>query len=140
MAKHVDTANRFIAIMEKAGAHVRSTRAGTGSVYVTINDSFKVRFADHGECYCHEDISVDPDGSTLEQAVRAAGRETGIDVSNALAAMDRAAKAANTRKANDAARFEDKMARRDAAAARYMAANPSATKLDALKATQAEWA
>jgi hypothetical protein len=140
MTKHVDNAKRFATIMEKAGASVHWTRAGTGTVYVTINDSFKARFADHGECYCREDISVDPDGCTLEQAVRAAGRETGVDVSKALAVMNRAAKAANTRKANDDARFEAKMARRDAAAARYMAANPSASMLDALKATMAEWA
>lgn len=140
MAKHADTAKRFVAIMEKAGARVHWTRAGTGTIYVMVNDSFKARFADHGECYCHEDISVDPDGCTLEQAVRAAGRETGIDVSDALAAMIRSAKAADTRKANEAARFEDKMARREAAATRYMAANPAASKLDALKATIEEWA
>lgn len=140
MAKHDDLANRFIAIMEKAGASVSFTVAGTGTIYVTVDGSFKARFADHGECYCREDISVDPDGCTLEQAVTAAGRETGIDVSAALNSMNRAAKAAATRKANDAARFEDKMARREAAAARYMTANPSASMLDALKATRAEWA
>lgn len=140
MAKHDELANRFIAIMEKAGASVNWSRAGTGTIYATVNGSFKARFADHGECYCRENISIDPEGCTLEQAVAAAGRELDIDVSAALNAMNRAAKAAKTRRANDYARFEDKMARREAAAARYMAANPSASKLDALKATQAEWA
>ena len=30
---------------------------------------FKVRIADHGECYCNEDMSIDPNGNTLEQVI-----------------------------------------------------------------------
>lgn len=140
MITHRQNADRFVSIMEKAGASVDFRVAGTGTVYVVVNGSFKARFADHGECYCREDISVDPDGCTLEQAIAAAGRELAIDVSGALAALGRADKASRTRRANAEARFEDKMARREAAAARYMAANPAATKMDALKATMGEWA
>lgn len=140
MATHETLANRFVSIMKKAGASASSTRAGTGTIYVTVDGSFKARFADHGECYCREDISVDPDGCTLRQAVEAAGKALGIDVSPAVAAMDRASKGARTRKANDAARFEDKMARRDAAVARWLDANPKASRMDALKATVSEWA
>ena len=84
-------ADRFTKIMEKAGADVRSSEAGTGTIYVTVNQLWVVRFADHGECYCRENISVDPDGCSLEQAVRATGRECGIDVSRSLAAFKSAA-------------------------------------------------
>lgn len=41
--------------------------------YVDFNETetFKIRVADHSECYCTEDISVDPQGATWRQAVDA---------------------------------------------------------------------
>jgi hypothetical protein len=48
-------------------------RSGNGSIYVTYegpNDqTVKVRFADHGGCYCSEDVSCDPDGFTPVQVI-----------------------------------------------------------------------
>lgn len=147
---HKTLARQFETIMEKIGSSVRSQTAGTGTIYVTVNDSFKVRFADHGECYCHEDISVDPDGCTLYQAIRAAGRELNIDVSSALAGMDRARKVAVTRQVKTEARVNEKIALRDEAAAKWIAANvtgfdsmrqaeQSRVRMQAFKETAGEW-
>lgn len=101
--RHRDMAYRFTAIMERAGASIDFRTAGTGTIYVTIEGIFKVRFADHGECYCREDISVDPDGCSLEQAVRAAARECDLDVTRSLAAFKAAStRARKTREAREA--------------------------------------
>jgi hypothetical protein len=71
MSKHHKQAESFEKWAKSHFENVHSMTAQTGTVYVTIeNDGheYKVRFADHPECYCSEDISVDPDGSNLEQA------------------------------------------------------------------------
>jgi hypothetical protein len=91
--KHRDMATRFTTIMERAGAKTDYRIAATGTIYVTVEGLFKVRFSDHGECYCREDISVDCDGCSLEQAVRAAARRCDLDVARSLASF----KAATTR-------------------------------------------
>lgn len=67
---HHAQADEFILTVERMGfAPVRRT-ANTGTVYVDV-DGFNVRFADHGECYCREDVSVDPYGLELWQAIAA---------------------------------------------------------------------
>lgn len=135
---HKAAAKRFIKACQKAGASVDWTIAGTGSMYVTVSGDegqIKVRFADHGECYCSEDISVDPEGCDYAQAINATMRETGID----LSATVRALEAAATREATRSNAFDAKITRRDAAAAKYMAAHPAASRLDAYKATVSEW-
>jgi len=58
--------------------------AATGSIYLTVEAGYNydeeaeefmdfvsttVRIADHGECYCREDISIDPDGHTIDAAL-----------------------------------------------------------------------
>lgn len=106
MTSHRTIAARFIRLTEKAGATVHASYAGTGSIYVTVTgpeDSIKVRFADHGECYCREDISVDPDGCTYEQAVRATMRMTGLNLSRSLSAIAAAANRRATKAAEEAA-------------------------------------
>lgn len=102
---HRRMAEQFTSIILRAGGQVDECWAGTGTRYITAyghpddEDAFsiKVRFSDHGECYCSEDMSVDPDGCTLHQAVRAAARETNLNLTTSLAAF----KAAATRRANE---------------------------------------
>lgn len=99
-------AGRFASIVERSGGSVDTRTAGTGTIYVTVDGWYKVRFADHGECYCSEHLSVDPDGCSLEQAVRAVGRECELDVTRSLASF----KAAATRKARISKELERKFA------------------------------
>lgn len=47
--------------------------ASTGTRYYSIakgERELKIRVADHGECYCTEDYSVDPDGLSVEDLRR----------------------------------------------------------------------
>lgn len=104
--RHREMAKRFITIMERAGADVEYHVAGTGTIYVTVEVIFKVRFADHGECYCREDMSVDPDGYSLMQAVSAAGDMFDLDVSRSLAAFKAAASRARRQRAEWEARAD----------------------------------
>lgn len=108
--KHRDMATRFTTIMERAGAQADYHTAGTGTIYVTVDNMFKVRFSNHGECYCSEDMSVDPDGCSLEQAVRAAARECDLDVSRSLASFKAAATRAYRQSAEREARLAPVMA------------------------------
>lgn len=70
MTIHRQLAEEFMTAVRGLGFEPDFTVAGTGTIYVSV-DGFKVRFADHGECYCHEDISVDPDGCEGWQALAA---------------------------------------------------------------------
>jgi hypothetical protein len=134
MQPHNALADRFVEIIGRAGGRCSTSRAGTGSIYVTVEPAadqdaarpIAIRFADHGECYCGEAISVDPDGCTLAQAVRAAARVTGLDLSRSL----RAFAAAETRAARVAAAERERTARRRAEGAAAEAAR---------RAAQAEW-
>lgn len=83
MRTHEIQAHKFAELARKAGGIVTVQRAGTGTIYVTV-DSFKARFADHGECYCREDISVDPQGCDLLQALQACASRTGLDFSRSI--------------------------------------------------------
>ncbi len=67
--------------------------AETGSCYLTLvrpageydveyeeyqdSEDLVIRIADHGECYCREDYSVDPTGLTVEQVRAIVTRERG---------------------------------------------------------------
>lgn len=66
---------------ERLGYGVHASYAATGTVYLTCEpddgDLITVRVADHGECYCGETISVDPDGCSKEQAVTLLARQVG---------------------------------------------------------------
>lgn len=42
---------------------------GDGQIWTADTQEAKIRVADHAECYCSEDISVDPQGATWRQAV-----------------------------------------------------------------------
>lgn len=95
--QHRKLAERFENIMRRAGATLHVHWAQTGTIYVTVDDIFKVRFADHGECYCTEDIDVSPDGCTLEVAVRAAAEACDLDVARSLASF-KAARTKETRR------------------------------------------
>ena len=84
MTDHIDQALKMEEILKAAGAAVKMKGAGTGSIYLDVTagvgeadedgeyddiETRIIRFADHGECYCREDISVDPDGLTFTQAM-----------------------------------------------------------------------
>ena len=56
----------------KLGYSVDEHWANTGTRYLSCSYDlfdYKIRVADHGECYCSEDMSVDPDGHTAHQAI-----------------------------------------------------------------------
>lgn len=60
MSRHYEKqADTFVALIQQAGGHISTHRAGTGTIYATV-DHFKVRFADHSDAYERADISVDP--------------------------------------------------------------------------------
>jgi len=88
MRTHEKQAEQFIALIEKAGGSVSFSKAQTGTVYVTVEGSFKARFADHGECYCNEDVSVDPQGVSMLQALRSCAKATGLDLSRSIKARE----------------------------------------------------
>lgn len=99
MRTHEKQAEQFIAIIERAGGQVSFTKAQTGTVYVIVEDSFKARFADHSECYCREDVSVDPEGVSLLQALRACTKATGLDLSKSIKAREAAERRQNEKDA-----------------------------------------
>lgn len=99
MRTHEKQAEQFIAIIERAGGQVSFTKAQTGTVYVIVEDSFKARFADHSECYCREDVSVDPEGVSLLQALRACTKATGLDLSKSIKAREAAERRQNEKAA-----------------------------------------
>lgn len=109
-------ADRFAAAVTRAGGQAHVRHAQTGTVYVAASGqdgSITARFANHGECYCREDISVDPDGASYAGALRAAARATGLDLRRSLAACQAAA----TRQARAAAEEAAQIAAARAAAA-----------------------
>ena len=78
--------------------------AQTGTIYLELDaggdvnyDPVKIRVADHGECYCSEDISCDPNGYSAHQTIQWIARRAGVEVPRRLLG---AWKAAETRKAN----------------------------------------
>ena len=101
--------DEFVALVRKAGGVATSARAATGTIYVTV-DQFKARFSDHNDAYGSADISIDPQGCTLLQALRACARETGLDLSRAIRAREAAEKAAATRRAKQIAAAGDQPA------------------------------
>ncbi|MCV6548539.1 MAG: hypothetical protein OIF56_14875 [Cohaesibacter sp.] len=119
---HKAITEQFKKILERAGATFTIHTAQTGTVYMTIagadddHQDLKIRIADHGECYCSEDFSIDPEGINLKQAVEFTGKYCGYNVTRSLAAF----KAAQTRRA----------AKHAEAAAQFQ---------PALKAAKAEW-
>lgn len=65
MASLYDTAKMIKRNAEKLGFDVHESMATTGTIYLRCahgEHTCTVRVADHGECYCREDISVDPQG------------------------------------------------------------------------------
>lgn len=104
---------------EKLGYYVSNHTAQTGTVYLTCEAvanegtneekviARKIRIADHGECYCSEDISVDPSGWSAHDAIDRLAELVGKPVPGAL-------RAARTRAANETAKIAANRARFEA--------------------------
>ena len=96
-------ADQIEAFARLIGCDVSVSRAATGSRYLTLEHDwteapFVVRIADHGECYCREQISVDPTGATVAQAQEAIAEHFGFPAPakcRAAASKWRAAEAIN---------------------------------------------
>lgn len=116
------TADRIEAAAERLGYTCpRASYAQTGTIYLYLqHDNFveeiTVRVADHGECYCSEDISVDPDGLTVDQAVEWLARRAGQPVPGWIKANR--TRAANRARIEQAKREERERAAQTAAAER----------------------
>ena len=105
-AKAIERAARLLDI------DLESDLAQTGTIYLAGllgDDEVKVRVADHGECYCTEDISCDPTGFTVRNAIEWLAAKAGKPVP---ASIMRGWKAAETRKANFAKKQADRRAAR----------------------------
>jgi len=105
--------DKIIKRAEAIGYMVDEYWAKTGTRYLECKYYFddnvdkdivtvKIRVADHGECYCSEDISVDPNGCTVDQAIRLLAKRAGIDLEQHEKTLrsERAKRAAKTRKRN----------------------------------------
>lgn len=116
---------------EKLGYGVYVSWAQTGSRYLTCtrdDAQVIVRVADHGECYCREDITVDPDGCEPWQAVRLLAEKAGQPepawIRGLLTRRANAEKARKARSATvDQQRRAEKAAVREQSAA-YAKAHP----------------
>jgi hypothetical protein len=60
--------------LEKKYKVINKDYASTGTTYITIAEKYGngivVRIADHGECYCREDLSIDPYGLSYKDACK----------------------------------------------------------------------
>lgn len=98
-------AKAIVRAIEAMGFDADSHQAQTGTIYIEtdIGDEdyrpVKIRVADHGECYCSEDVTCDPQGYTARQTIEWLAREASVDVP---ASVLRGWKSAETRKANAA--------------------------------------
>lgn len=75
-------ADRISRQARRLGYDVDEHRAQTNTLYLSCDHpnaagQIKIRIADHGECYCSEDISIDPDGCEMFQAIALLARRAG---------------------------------------------------------------
>ena len=71
-------AEKIEKLAKELGCETDLHRASTGTYYLTVeyvsesemrrDVEIKIRFADHGECYCNEDLDVSPTGCDPKQA------------------------------------------------------------------------
>ncbi len=96
------------------GLDCETYRAQTGTIYMTVDFTDgceKIRVADHGDAYCSAAISCDPQGFDVRAAIAWIAARAGVPVPAAIA---RAWRAADTRRASAARRAADREARRAA--------------------------
>lgn len=63
----------------KLSAHL--SVAGTGSHYLTVGDSLTIRIADHADCYCNDDMTIDGYTHTktdAKKAIRKIAKDQGL--------------------------------------------------------------
>lgn len=130
MIKVARTAQTIESQGRKLGFDVDIAVASTGTIYLAFSKGevrVKVRVADHGECYCREDISVDPQGSEAWQAVKLLAESANLATPSYV-------KTVLTRKANAQIRKAQAMAEFEAQ--RVMESDEMAANLDAFLASQ----
>lgn len=89
--KHQIEADALTKAAREMGYRVDYSTANTGTVYLACehdNGVLKIRCADHGECHCSEDFSVDPDGVTLLQAANRLAELAGCETPAWVASFD----------------------------------------------------
>lgn len=117
------TADIITRAAERMGYSVRHSFAATGSIYLSLSHESApdrtIRVADHGECYCREDWSCDPQGDSKESIVTMLAADCGGKapgwVARNEAAKAAAAAQAKAAAAASAAIYEAHQAQRNAA-------------------------